>query len=237
MQECTFKPVINHKSRAMMSDREELLREMRMSAHEQLFQDAIRRQHKMEELSAWVPDDVTFKPHINQDAMAQEYLRRSFDTLSKSPAKTQGAPVVDRLYACYEKTKAKQEAARAKFTGPTDPVTGKPLYRPEVGRAPRGYVRPASAASGSVHEQLYALALESLSRKEAALEAERRQAEAEASAGHSLGTSEKLFRRLKLKRFTQIFDYLLEDSKQQSGGLDLVAMVRRCSSYHNLAFV
>ena len=101
----------------MMSDREELLREMRMSAHEQLYQDAIRRQRKMEELSTWVPDDYTFKPAINKDKVAQEYLRRSYDVVGKglgSPAKATAAAavgqgeskvpaVVDRLYACHEK--------------------------------------------------------------------------------------------------------------------------------------
>ena len=101
-----------------MSDREELLREMRMSAHDQLFQDAIRRQHKMEELAAWVPDEYTFKPVINNDKMAQGYLRRSYDTVgaAKGSPVAKGAAtgdggeakvpaVVQRLYACHEKVR------------------------------------------------------------------------------------------------------------------------------------
>ena len=101
---CTFKPVMDGRSRAMMSDREAMLREMRMSGHEQLFQDAIRRQHKMEELASWVPDEFTFHPATNQDRTAQEYLRRSYTTTAAtgSPAKD---GVVDRLYACQEKVR------------------------------------------------------------------------------------------------------------------------------------
>ena len=92
----------------MMSDREDLLREMRMSAHEQLFQDAIRRQHKMEELSTWVPDDYTFKPVLNHDKMAQEHLRRSFEpTKANSPSKGTVPPVVERLYASHEKVQGR----------------------------------------------------------------------------------------------------------------------------------
>ena len=97
----------------MMGDREEMLREMRMSAHEQLFQDAIRRQHKMEELATWVPDDYTFKPAVNQDRMAQEYLRRSYDQVKGSPAKAGETSVVDRLYACHEKVRARLPMQRA----------------------------------------------------------------------------------------------------------------------------
>ncbi|GAX82985.1 hypothetical protein CEUSTIGMA_g10412.t1 [Chlamydomonas eustigma] len=244
VQECTFRPVINNKSRVMMSEREEMLREMRMSAHEQLFQDAIRRQHKMEELATWVPDEVTFQPQVNHDHMAQEYLRRSYDTTKiSSPAKAAAAvavpPVVERLYARHQKTLEKLEASRVKYTGPCDPVTGKPLYQPEVGRAPRGgYVRPASSGAAAVHEHLYARAVESLQKKEAAAEAERKAAEAEANGVHALSTSEKLFRRLKAKRFTQIFDYLRgEDVAHMQGkadvhtsagsALDLVALIRR----------
>lgn len=88
-----------------MGEREEMLREMRMSAHEQLFQDAIRRQHKMEELATWVPDEFTFKPAVNQDRMAQEYLRRSFEPTKNSPSKGSVPAVVERLYACHEKVR------------------------------------------------------------------------------------------------------------------------------------
>ena len=66
LQGCTFKPQIDSKSVAMMSKRADLLASMKMTPHEQLFQDAIRRQHKKEELSNWLPDEVTFVPAVNK---------------------------------------------------------------------------------------------------------------------------------------------------------------------------
>jgi len=46
IDECTFKPKVNATSAALMADRSETLHMLRMSAHEQLFQDALRRQQK-----------------------------------------------------------------------------------------------------------------------------------------------------------------------------------------------
>lgn len=46
LDECTFKPKVNPTSAALMADRSETLQMLRMSAHEQLFQDALRRQQK-----------------------------------------------------------------------------------------------------------------------------------------------------------------------------------------------
>jgi hypothetical protein len=87
----------------------------------------------------------------------------------------------------YLQTLEKLEATRVKYTGPCDPVTGKPLYQPEVGRAPRGgYVRPASSGPAAVHEHLYARAVVSQQKKEAVAEAERKAADAEANGGHAL---------------------------------------------------
>jgi len=46
LEECTFKPKVNNTSAVLMADRSETLQMLRMSAHEQLFQDALRRQQK-----------------------------------------------------------------------------------------------------------------------------------------------------------------------------------------------
>lgn len=46
LNECSFKPKINATSAALMADRSETLQMLHMSAHEQLFQDALRRQQK-----------------------------------------------------------------------------------------------------------------------------------------------------------------------------------------------
>ena len=44
--ECTFHPKIDRKSDAMMSERAETLKVLNLSHHDQLFQDALRRQAK-----------------------------------------------------------------------------------------------------------------------------------------------------------------------------------------------
>lgn len=44
--ECTFKPVLNKRSDALMSERVETLRSLHLSAHDQLYQDALHRNLK-----------------------------------------------------------------------------------------------------------------------------------------------------------------------------------------------
>ena len=44
--ECTFQPQINSRSDRLMTERTETLKNLNVTAHQQLFQDAIRRQHK-----------------------------------------------------------------------------------------------------------------------------------------------------------------------------------------------
>ena len=68
-------------------------------------------------------------------------------------------------------TKAKLEEKRELLNGPIDPATGRPLYKPEVGRGPRNVARNPDGTP--VHEYLYVNGLEALNRKEAQLEAER----------------------------------------------------------------
>eukprot|EP00955_Chlamydomonas_euryale_P086213 364197-Chlamydomonas_euryale.AAC.57 len=132
VKECTFRPRIDARSRALMSERDGLLRAYQITAHEQLFQDAIRRQAKAEELAEWVPEGVTFHPAVNTDDFAKEWTRRSLDTFARSSGSSAGRAlsVVDRLYAAHEKAKAKLEAAR--LAQGIDPATGRPLHHPQV---------------------------------------------------------------------------------------------------------
>eukprot|EP00798_Chlamydomonas_sp_ICE-L_P002715 gene2715-12588_t len=239
--ECTFQPKINRSSAVMMAERSHTLKMLQMSAHEQLFQDATRRRQKMEELSKWCPDDATFQPQVNKRSTAVEYMKRSFEGGSEGldvgstadpgslPSAANPPPVINRLYASYNKTKAKLEDAREKYHGSHDPTTGRLLYHPEVGRAPRN--RPSAkqpvgqhSPSGAppVFEHLYSSAEETRAKKEAMKEAERKQAEAQASQSHSTSTSNRLYNRLKLKRFTQVFEYLDE---HKTGLIDLVELV------------
>ncbi|MEW5317077.1 MAG: hypothetical protein WDW38_008408 [Sanguina aurantia] len=242
ISECTFKPVLNRASVAMMAERSETLRSLNITHHEQLFQDAMRRQSKMDELANWYPDEVTFQPAVNKSQAAKEYLRRSWDKMGTSgaagllqhtqlmqpsvtssvAASEQGAnvDVVDRLYASYEKRNARLEEARAKQTGPVDPATGRTLYQPEMGRGPRSFSRNHEGVP--IGEYLHTAAQELASRRQATADAELRTADEAANGGRACGNSHKLFQRLKLKRFQQIFEYLDEEA---CGSLDLVALV------------
>lgn len=44
------------------------VQEHRLTAHDQLFQDAHRRKLRHEEYSQWYPEEVTFKPRVNDPA-------------------------------------------------------------------------------------------------------------------------------------------------------------------------
>ena len=48
-----------------MTGRTAILREHQITAHEQLFQDAIRRQLRQDEYEEWYPEEVTFQPQTN----------------------------------------------------------------------------------------------------------------------------------------------------------------------------
>lgn len=41
-----------------------LVQEHQIAAHEQLYQDAIRRRLRQEEMAHWFPEDVTFQPTL-----------------------------------------------------------------------------------------------------------------------------------------------------------------------------
>lgn len=91
-----------------------------VSHHEQLFQDALRRQAKMKELQSWVPEEATFHPAVNKSSQAALYLRRSYETMGLSTGaesarsgndgasvadSVRAASVVDRLYLAHEKVR------------------------------------------------------------------------------------------------------------------------------------
>ncbi|GFH16201.1 PFU domain-containing protein, partial [Haematococcus lacustris] len=237
MRQCTFKPKINRHSANLMSERSEALKVLQVSAHDQLFQDAQRRQAKLSELQSWLPDDVTFAPQINRTGTAAAHLRHSLDALGLQKRAEGGAgdgspgtadvraSVVDRLYMNYEKTKAKLEGKREQLNGPVDPVTGRQLYKPAVGRGPRNVARNQEGLS--IGEYLYTNGMELVSKKEMALEEEREAERAAANLRHANSTSEKLYAQLRAKRFSQIFEYLDEAG---DGMLDIVGLVRAATA-------
>lgn len=241
--ECTFHPKIDRKSDAMMSERAETLKVLNLSHHDQLFQDALRRQAKEKELAHWYPDGVTFQPQVNKDKRAQEYLRRSYDKAASSgsapaPATSADGPaaplvsprgseassaamsVVDRLYAQMARKQRRAEELKERYAGQVDPDTGKLLYQPETGRAPRNYER--NKEGRPIGEYLYEVGQGLAAKRAAVEEEERRAAEEAANTSHTTQTSHKLFAQLKVKRVAQIFDYL---DDQRSGAVDLVGLV------------
>lgn len=68
-----------------------------------------------------------------------------------------------------------------------DPATGKPLYRPETGRGPKGGHAAARRGGQGVGDYLYAAARDQQARKEARVEAERRAAAEEAARSRTTG--------------------------------------------------
>ncbi|KAG2439667.1 hypothetical protein HYH02_010549 [Chlamydomonas schloesseri] len=83
VEECTFRPRINRNSDQLMSERGETLKVLNISHYDQLYADSLRRQAKLQELQSWYPDGVTFQPAVNKDSRAQEYLRRSYERISR----------------------------------------------------------------------------------------------------------------------------------------------------------
>lgn len=222
VDQCTFKPVIDSKSDKIVKELKERVNALDITAHEQLFLDAVRRQQKLREYEHWYPEDVTFHPKTNNSQTALEYLRHSWDhhgrnsESSRKPADPTAKPsIVQRLYASYEKSKAKKAQVEAKYCGNFDPDTGRALYKPETGRAP---AKGRNKEGRSVGEYLYKVALEMEAKKEARKKAQEQQRAQDANSYKPTGRSEKLFQRLQVKRFTQVFQYLDEG---QAGQLDL----------------
>lgn len=91
-------------------------------------------------------------------------------------------------------------------------LTGKPLYKPETGRAPANLVRSRSSSAGgsSVYDSLYNLAHEWQAKKDAVKQMEKAEAVAATRVEVKNNVSQRLFSSLKQRRFTQIFEYLDE---------------------------
>ncbi len=85
-------------------------------------------------------------------------------------------------------TKAKLEEKRAQLHGGVDATTGRPLYQPKVGRAPRPEGQgPRNPEGLPVGVHLYQCAVESQRRQQAAAEAEKEADRAAASQAHATG--------------------------------------------------
>ncbi|KAI8463811.1 MAG: hypothetical protein J3K34DRAFT_135272 [Monoraphidium minutum] len=213
-RECTFRPAISKRSDKLMADRSDTLRSLNVSAHQQLYQDSLRRQQKQEQYASWYPEDVTFQPRL-----VSTQRGGGVGMLSGGVGGGGSAALVDRLYASYEKLQAKLAEARAKLDGPTDPATGRPLYRPQIGRAP-AFTR--HRPEQGVGEYLFSLQGEREEKARVRLEEEDRRA-GEARKAKLAPSSIVFVRKLQRKRFEQVFSFL---DKAGSGRVDLAALLQ-----------
>jgi hypothetical protein len=95
----------------------------------------------------------------------------------------------------------KLEEARQKLEGPIDPVTGRRLYHPEIGRGPQ---RLRNTGGMTVGEYLYQDGQERNARLRQALEERERKALEDAKASKVTGSSQGIIRKLQRKRFRQV---------------------------------
>ncbi|KAF8057295.1 hypothetical protein HT031_006103 [Scenedesmus sp. PABB004] len=221
--ECTFKPSLNGRSQRLMTERAATLRSLNVSAHQQLYQDAVRRQAKQADYAHWYPEEVTFAPKLHESAMSRAFLRRSLGPEGAAALSARGEErhkaLVDRLYASYDKLQNKLAEARSTLQTAVDPATGRRLFTPETGRAPH-FARNASALP--VGEYLYSLSATHADKLAAAAEDKARRAEADAARVKHNSSSAALVRALQTKRFRQIFDFL---DQEGLGCVDLVDVI------------
>lgn len=224
VRECTFRPAISGRSERLMVERSQTLRSLNVSAHQQLYQDAVRRQQKQADYQHWYPEEVTFQPKLNESAMSRRFLRSSLmregsaATLAEgSSSEERHAALVTRLYASYEKLQNKLAEARSTLQSAVDPVTGKRLFHPETGRAPNH-----GRGGQSVCEYLYGLSAQQEAKARAASAEADRRAAAEAASAKQAEGSKQLVKALQHKRFRQIFDFL---DAEGTGSINLVAIM------------
>ncbi|CAL5220772.1 g2838 [Coccomyxa viridis] len=210
-RECTFAPVIDARSAGMMSHRSIVLKDRKITAHEQLYQDATRRQERQITYASWVPEDVTFVPKI---------IRRAPETgkVSGHPGRKSTGNLAERLHAAKDKAEARRRAALYAADHPIDPATGRPFFHPQTGRGPAARNKEGLP----VGDWLYTKWAESEGRKAEQVNSSVAERNASASTKYTTNRSERLVEELKARRFRQIFTYLDQDG---TGLLDVMALV------------
>ncbi|CAK0783303.1 hypothetical protein CVIRNUC_006502 [Coccomyxa viridis] len=210
-RECTFAPVIDARSAGMMSHRTVVLKDRKITAHEQLYQDGVRRQERQLTYASWVPDDVTFAPKI---------IRRAPETgkVSGHPGRKSTGNLAERLHAAMEKADARRRAALYAADHPIDPATGRPFFHPETGRGPAARNKQGMP----VGEWLYTKWEESEGKRAERDSSNAAERDAHAARVYTNTRSERMVDELKARRFRQIFAYLDQDG---TGLLDLMALV------------
>lgn len=91
-----------------MQPRMRMLREHNLSAHDQLYQDSIRRRARAEEYQAWVPDEVTFQPTLVAKSSPARSRQLQTGDAEHSP-KTSFFQVISPSHAAHNRLHAHQK--------------------------------------------------------------------------------------------------------------------------------
>ncbi|EIE23420.1 hypothetical protein COCSUDRAFT_41669 [Coccomyxa subellipsoidea C-169] len=218
-KECTFAPIIDKLSDRMMTQRAIVLKERRISAHEQLYADATRRLQRRVQYEGALPEEFTFAPRILHRAPDSCKVLRGDLNGNGTGRRDSDADLAERLYQRREMAEARKRAAQAAADHPIDPATGRPFFTPAINQST--HLRRRNTQGLPVGDYLYSKWAEYEGRKaalSASMDAER---ETAASTVKTTGRSGRLADRLRAKRFHQIFSYL---DHEGCGVLDLLAL-------------
>ncbi|GBG74493.1 hypothetical protein CBR_g18903 [Chara braunii] len=204
MGECTFKPQINPRTRVLVQERLEALKQHNIKYHDQLFKDAERRRQRQAEYSHWYPEEITFQPKLYKRAR-----------LNNEDEEREQEPVFERMYKLAPKLMEKKRAMRDAILNGVDPETGQPFFKPVTGRAPT-FQRNTSALP--IGEFLYGMRYDFDERKGFKAERARLLTDSLANKPYAGTKSQALLEKMKERRFQQIFEYL---DKDQDGAVAL----------------
>lgn len=226
VKECSFKPRISVKSKELMKDRMNALREHNIPYHEQLFHDAERRRLMQEEVSNWFPEDHTFHPNnsasqsSNPTGKSSPYSGAGSFGGSSSSSKGQHhrsnphhhqsldvrseEELVARLTTVNTSTMDRMRHIK-ELESKVDLESGQELFKPRTGRAPQ-YERNRSKLP--IGEYLYGLRYEFDDKKEFMMEKEMRKIDEDAHRKKTNAKSDALMLSVMRRRFEAVFAFL-----------------------------
>ncbi|CAG9467062.1 unnamed protein product [Pedinophyceae sp. YPF-701] len=218
--DCTFRPNIDAKSKAMSNARVAALRTNKITVFDQLAQDADRRRMRQEEFSLYMPPEATFAPEINDRSkvMASVVMQAVKEGASPTASKSEGAseggspqkgPLGKSQVSRMARVKEEMEALQK-----IDAKTGKPLFKPETGRANVG--RELEKGGLPIGDYLYQKELERRQKMEVLAKDTEARRQAVASRRPN-ASSQRYLEALRGRRFKQVFFYLLQNLGPASG--------------------
>ena len=231
VKECSFKPKISSRSKALMRDRMSALKEHNIPYHEQLFHDAERRRLMQEEVSNWFPEDHTFHPnnsltqhHVSPASATtttRDHLHHrtpsgggNASSVRKSLDAAGQEQLIARLTRRSSTTHEKLQHMK-ELEAKVDLESGQALFKPRTGRAP---IYERNRAKLPIGEYLYGLRYEFDDKKEFMMEQEMRRIEEEAASSKANMKSNALMRAVMRRRFEAVFVFL---DKASENAVDL----------------